>query len=127
MKQTVFIPGPLPGLNEIIAASKRRLKKNGRRRVFEFSQMKADWDMRVSIACKMAGMVPMKRADIGIIWVEKDRRRDPDNIMAGKKFILDGLVKAGILKNDGWRQVGSFTEIVEVGELPGAHVTLIGE
>ena len=38
-------------------------------------------------------------------WFEKDKRRDPDNISAGQKYIFDGLVNAGILANDGWSQV----------------------
>lgn len=35
-----------------------------------------------------------------ITWYEPDERRDPDNIMAGQKFILDGLVAAGTIPND---------------------------
>jgi len=29
--------------------------------------------------------------------------------MAGQKFILDGLVQAGVLSNDGWKQIGKVT------------------
>ena len=33
-------------------------------------------------------------------WYERDRRRDWDNVVFAKKFILDGLVKAGVLPDD---------------------------
>ena len=35
-----------------------------------------------------------------INWIEKDRRRDVDNIQFGAKFILDALVNLDILPND---------------------------
>jgi len=52
----------------------------------------------------------IKKADLKFTWHEKSRRRDPDNIAFAKKFILDGLVSAGVLENDGWNQVNSFTD-----------------
>lgn len=37
------------------------------------------------------------------LWVERDRRRDKDNIAAfGRKVIQDALVQMGALRNDGW-------------------------
>ena len=39
------------------------------------------------------------------------KRRDCDNISASKKFILDALVKAGILQGDGWKETcGGFED-----------------
>jgi len=38
-------------------------------------------------------------------WVEPNKRRDLDNIAFAKKFINDALVKIGILKGDGWRDI----------------------
>ncbi len=33
-------------------------------------------------------------------------KRDPSNIAAAAaKFIEDGLIKAGVIENDGWKQV----------------------
>lgn len=44
-------------------------------------------------------------------WYEPDRRRDMDNISSfGRKVIQDGLVKAGVLKNDGWKQIARFSD-----------------
>ena len=33
-------------------------------------------------------------------WVEGNRRRDIDNVAFAKKFVLDGLVQAGVIGND---------------------------
>ena len=44
-------------------------------------------------------------------WVEKDKRRDLDNISSfGRKVIQDALVNCGVLKNDGWDQIFGFTD-----------------
>ena len=48
---------------------------------------------------------------IEISWFLANQRRDPDNVSAGKKFILDALVKAGILRGDGWKETcGGFED-----------------
>lgn len=50
---------------------------------------------------------------IWIEWHEKTKRRDPDNIQSSQKYILDGLQKAGILKNDNNKWVkGLYPSIV---------------
>ncbi len=34
-------------------------------------------------------------------WFPDDwRKRDPDNFIAGSKFVIDGLVKAGVIAGD---------------------------
>lgn len=47
-------------------------------------------------------------------WFVKDRRKDKDNISFAKKYIFDGMVKVGLIKNDGWREVGDWEESFEV-------------
>lgn len=59
-------------------------------------------------------------------WVEPGKRRDPDNIRAGVKFILDALVAEGALPGDGWRHVHGLSDTYEVGPVPGVRVTLTG-
>ena len=46
-----------------------------------------------------------KPVDIHFIWHLKNKRRDIDNIAFMQKFILDGMVKAGTLKDDNMQWV----------------------
>lgn len=43
-------------------------------------------------------------------WYCSHKRKDPDNMAFAKKFILDGLQDAKVIKNDGWNQVAGFTD-----------------
>lgn len=89
------IPGTLPSLNEIIDAAKDHFG-----RYAELKQVNTN-----AVAWRATKLPKMARIYIICHWYCKDRRQDPDNISAGVKFILDGLVSAGVLQNDGWRQI----------------------
>ena len=108
-RQRLFIEGPLPGLNALIAASKRSGWRQGKKgsRWNEYARMKKEWHERIELTAKVQKIKPvMSRASFVFVWFEKDRRRDPDNIAAaGRKFIFDSLIKAGILRGDGWKHV----------------------
>jgi hypothetical protein len=45
---------------------------------------------------------------LSFAWYVKNKRKDPDNIAFAKKFILDGMVAAKIIKNDGFKNIHSF-------------------
>ena len=55
-----------------------------------------------------------KKVHITFTWYCKNQKKDPDNISFAKKFILDGMVEAGVLKNDGWKQIKGFEDRFEV-------------
>lgn len=98
MRASFTIPGRFPSLNEYIAANNRfRL---------ESAAMKRKHTDRVCERAQSSDM-PIFRNPVFVVvsWVEKDRRRDIDNIRFGMKFILDGLVKAGVIPNDSQRWV----------------------
>lgn len=44
-------------------------------------------------------------------WIEENGKRDLDNICFAKKFILDALVKAGILENDNRSHISGFKDV----------------
>lgn len=50
------------------------------------------------------------------VWYEDTARRDPDNVAFAKKFILDGMQKAAILKNDNSRLVKGFMDSFVYGK-----------
>ena len=44
------------------------------------------------------------------LWITKDERKDADNVAFAKKFIHDGLVVAGITKNDSRKFLKGFSD-----------------
>lgn len=44
-------------------------------------------------------------------WHVKNRKKDPDNISFSKKFILDGMQKAGFLPNDSMKYITGFVDV----------------
>jgi Holliday junction resolvase RusA-like endonuclease len=45
-------------------------------------------------------------------WHEKTQRRDADNIASAKKYILDALVKCGVLEDDSRKYVKGFYDTI---------------
>lgn len=54
-----------------------------------------------------------KKVFIYFTWIEENGKRDLDNICFAKKFILDALVKAGVLENDNKSHVSGFMDKFE--------------
>jgi Holliday junction resolvase RusA-like endonuclease len=104
----IDIPGRFPGTNEIISAAKQ-----GKGSYQPYAKMKEHY---TGIVMLIARKLPAyNRVDIIITWYEQDRRRDIDNIAGGGcKFILDGLVKAGVLQDDSQKYINSITHRFEV-------------
>ena len=65
-----------------------------------------------------------KRQDVYVFWYEPNKKRDPDNILAGLKFILDGAVLAGFLPDDSQKYIRNiFSEIRVDAKRPRVEVT----
>jgi len=110
MQIEIWIPGRLPGENEIIKAAKQSGKGTSNR----YTKMKKAWGEYVADIFRRCELDPVEAILVDIEWIEPDKRRDPDNIAAGKKFIFDGMVEAGFIDNDGWRQILGWTESFSV-------------
>lgn len=96
--QSFKIPGRLDGLNTYVNACRQSpqigasLKRKNQKKVIE--------------AIKDAGLMPMETpVSVKVYWFEKDMRRDKDNVRSGIKYILDALVEAGIIEDDGWKHI----------------------
>lgn len=100
----IIIPGELPDFNFIIAETKK-----GNRNYQPYNKIKQEHTERVAWIIKSKIKKPLPKVDIEIEWVCKDKRKDKDNISAGIKFILDGMVQAGAILNDGWKEIGDIS------------------
>lgn len=71
----------------------------GKGKNFEYQTEKKAWAGYVDLFCNPKPPFPIARAKVTLRYHFKDnRRRDPDNYSG--KFLLDGMVRAGILQDD---------------------------
>lgn len=119
MTARLWIPGPLPGMNEILDAAGG---SGGRKR--GYSSMKKAWTLAVKQHAQAARLPPFARAYFSFRWHERTRKRNPDNIAAAHKFILDGLVAAKVLGNDGWGEIAGWADTFQVSDRPGVEVVI---
>ena len=96
----IIIPSEFPTQNEIIKAAKSHYGA--------YANMKKDYTALAMMHFMNKGKI-CSPVVVHFTWYRKDRRSDPDNISGGQKFILDGIVKAGVLENDGFKQIDSLT------------------
>lgn len=76
----------------------------GRNARWEYQSLKKQWADMIALFCCPKPPEPLKKATVKIKYYFTDRRRrDPDNYSG--KMILDGLVKAGIIEDDSFRQI----------------------
>ena len=116
--QTFFVPGPLPGANDII-------RKHWR----AYSKLKQEWGLIIARCLMMSGVKSVSSCSIRYHWVEptpvRGHIRDRDNIRFGAKFINDAIVTHGILLDDGPDGVTGLSDTFEYhAEHPGVWVTL---
>lgn len=49
---------------------------------------------------------PLQMANVKLTWTFPDnRRRDPDNLVAASKPLIDALRKAGVIHDDSWQHM----------------------
>ena len=105
---TLTIPGRLPGLNEYIAAERKN--KHLAAKMKRDTQAYIGWYIKKDLR----GVEFRRPVMMYYLWVEKDKRRDYDNIAFAKKFVQDALVQAGVLQNDGWAEIAGFSDDFQV-------------
>lgn len=130
MRITILYPFAFPGMNEIISMAKVpfRGRKAGRRQNF-YSITKAN----LTHSCCQIALDYFKEKSLPLpikvpvtlhfLW-KITANRDPDNVSAGEKFIIDGLVWAKILKDDGARQIKGIYHDFKIVPRPQQDVAL---
>lgn len=146
-KQILTLPYAAPNLNDLIRAtndaSSRRGAARYRAKVLRkhpipgrlsggrdlYTEAKAQWATRVHAHSLEQRLAPFPAgAHIAFTIVETTRRRDPDNLCSGvAKLVLDGLVRCGVLRTDGWEDVLSLRFAWKTGTRPCVVVTLSEE
>lgn len=106
-KYKFVIKQRLPSLNEYTKAC-RTNKFAGAK-----MKKKIEYDIWMYILEQIRNIKIEKPVKIHFTWIEENGKRDLDNICFAKKFILDALVKAGILTNDNRQFVSGFTDTFE--------------
>lgn len=100
-----------------------------RRNRFSAANIKKEWTEIIATEVK-AQKIKSMQTPISIFyeWIMPNAKKDRDNVMFGQKFIQDGLVKAGIIKNDGWNDIFIIQHVFEVDRTskPKVIVTLTG-
>lgn len=119
--QTLIIKGRLPDANIYINAERSNR--------YAAAKIKDEWTKIIVGEARTQKIKKInKSVNIFFQWWVKDKKRDKDNIMFGQKFILDGLVEAGILKNDGWnviKHLNHYFHILNKGEKEFVKVNLL--
>lgn len=101
-KRTFFIAGEFPSLNEYIAAER------GHRQAA--AQMKRDFTSVAQYAVTGEEPVDLRPPmSVTFVWYRKNALTDLDNVSFGQKFVLDGMVKAGIIRDDNMNMITKLT------------------
>lgn len=68
---------------------------------YQLNKEKETWERIVAVSVKEQKIKKVDRCRITFEFYFKDKRKhDPDNYSASAKFLLDGMVKAGVLDDD---------------------------
>ena len=116
---TFRVNGRLDGLNEYTRAC--------RSNKYAGAKLKKRNQAKVVRAIEDAGLKPLRgNVSLVITWYDKPgangRHRDKDNIAFAKKFVLDGMVEAGLIADDDWATVIGFTDLFVESDDEGVGV-----
>jgi len=112
-----FIPGEFTQLNDYI-----RVERGSMHGAADIKQAET---LRAYAACDGLPSPASYPVTVTLTWFREDRRTDPDNIGFAVKFVLDGLVKAGVLRDDGMDEIESITHRYRIDKSnPGVAVLI---
>ncbi|HAA8015633.1 TPA_asm: hypothetical protein GHE28_15395 [Listeria monocytogenes] len=101
----IIIPLPLTDLNTYI--NKERGHRQAAAKVKK--QMTYICSSYVKLAMQHGVKFPVP-CRLKFTWIIPNKRKDPDNIAFAKKFIFDGMMKAGFIENDNLNYIEGFSD-----------------
>ena len=91
-------------VNQIPPSNNCYIGKNKR---WEYAAKKKEWEKLILTVCRASKIIPdqpLSKATVKLTYYFKTHiRHDPDNYSG--KFILDGLVKAGVIADDSFNNI----------------------
>lgn len=112
MDYDLVLNGTMPNLNDYLHGERIAIRKNGKFTT-KGNAMKQEYQRKVvsAVRSQLRGIHIDKPVKIYYTFYEENRKRDLDNISAfAHKVIQDGLVKGGLLENDGWKNIIGFSD-----------------
>ena len=112
MDYDLVLNGTMPNLNDYLHGERIAIRKNGKFTT-KGNAMKQEYQRKVvsAVRSQLRGIHIDKPVKIYYTFYEENRKRDLDNISAfAHKVIQDGLVKGGLLANDGWKNIIGFSD-----------------
>ena len=103
MKKELILNMSFPSLNEYI-----NLERSNK---FAAATMKKSRTITVAyLARAQVFKLEDKKYDVYFTWYKPNNKKDHDNIAFAKKFVLDGLILAKVLKSDGSKYINNFRD-----------------
>jgi hypothetical protein len=119
-----WVPGQMPGMNEVIEAC-----KGCGGRGYGYSKMKKVWTESVCWHARAARLPKFTTIRLDLEWIAPTHankaERDRDNQEAAVKFIADGLKLAKVIPDDKPENYLGSTHHHEKGEKPGVWVMVV--
>ena len=112
MKYELILDGIMPNLNDYLQGERIAIRKNGKFTT-KGNVLKQEYQRKVvaEVRRQLMGIHIEKPVEIKYTYFEPNKKRDLDNISAfAHKVIQDGLVKGGLLANDGWMNIVGFSD-----------------
>ena len=70
---------------------------------FKAAKIKKEMTELVAKECIRQKLPKLQKIDqIAFFWIHRNKKKDFDNVEFSQKWIRDGMVKAGVIPNDGW-------------------------
>lgn len=116
----VWIPVAFPGRN--VAERAARANK------YAGAELKKRFTAIACVYVRSAmprGWVPLEKYGVEFRWVCVSCRQDPDNVTSGCKYVLDGMVRAGLVAGDGWRNVQAIKHSFTLDRKSGPGVEVV--
>ena len=112
MTYKLIIDGRLACLNDYLKAERQTFRKGGNFTT-KGNELKKDTQEVIiwTIRQQLRGVHIEMPITLEYSFYEPNRKRDLDNISSfAHKVIQDSLVLAGVIKNDGWKNIKGFTD-----------------